>query len=235
MDSKQRNVIPEVQGDFFCYWGPCSKFFSDVQAFYDHVKYHIALDYHNRDSKTEKLPCLWNQCNKKYVKSCHMEAHVVTHTNQKVIACFNCGFRFVNKYKMVDHLKRQMEGSENHQCPQCNKCFPFEKQLRGHLKCHINCFKCTMCDMTCTTNSALIKHIRYRHMKERPYQCMLCDFKAVIKRDLEVHMSSHDPNFFLRCSVPGCDFNCKSIATLKKHEASHDGVAKLFKCHICDK
>lgn len=235
MDSKQRNVIQEVRGNYFCYWNECSDSFVNVQQFYDHVKYHIADAFFHRSAPNVALCCKWSQCTKTYAKESHMEAHVVSHTNQKLIACSNCGIRFVNKYRLVDHLKRQMEGTVSHQCPQCNKCFPFEKQLRSHMKRHINCFKCDLCDMTCSSKGALVKHLRYRHISERPFQCMLCDFKAVIKRDLEVHESVHDPNFFLRCSVPACDFTCKSMQTFKRHEANHNGDTKLFKCHVCEK
>lgn len=180
MDSKQRNVVTETKGDFFCYWNDCKQWFVNPEEFYQHARYHVAEDFFNRTPRSA-VACTWYQCKRKaYTKQAQMEAHLATHTNQKLVACHNCGFRFVNKYRLVDHLKRQMEGTAAHQCPHCNKCFPFEKQLRAHMKSHINCFKCTFqgCDMTCSSEGALVKHIRYRHVKARPFQCMLCDFKV---------------------------------------------------------
>lgn len=238
MDSKQRNVVPELRSDLFCYWEDCKQSFVSMEDFIAHVQYHVILAY---PPVTEKqsimVKCEWYQCSKSYLKACHMQNHVMSHTGEKKIACFNCGARFVSKYKFLDHLKRQMEVIGNaHQCPQCFRCFPFEKGLRVHLKSHINCFKCNLCDMSCATQSALATHIRYRHLKARPYQCLLCEHMAVTKRDLEMHMNTHDPNFFLRCPVAGCDYVCKSMVSLKKHEeVKHGGPTALYKCHICDK
>lgn len=239
LDSKRRNLIlPENRTDFFCHWNDCNYSFVSMQDFIAHVRYHVMLAYPPVTEKQDVIvQCEWYQCNKSYLKQCHMLNHMVSHTGEKVIACYNCGARFVSKYKMLDHLKRQMEAVGNvHQCPQCVRCFPFEKAMRTHLKSHINCFKCNLCDMSCATQSALATHIRYRHLKERPYQCLLCEYKAVTKRDLEMHMNSHDPNFFLRCPIAGCDYACKSMVSLKKHqEIKHGGPAALYKCHICER
>lgn len=238
LDSKRRNVVPDQRTDFFCHWADCSDSFVSMQDFVDHVRYHIMLAYPPVTEKQDQLvKCGWYQCNKSYMKACHMQNHVVAHTGEKLIACFNCGQRFVSKYKFLDHLKRQMEAvGTAHQCPQCVRCFPFEKGLRTHLKSHVNCFKCSLCDMTCGSSSALATHIRYRHLKERPYQCLFCEHKTVTKRDLEMHMNTHEDSFFLRCPFAGCDYVCKAMVSLKKHqELKHGGPAALYKCHICEK
>lgn len=163
-----------------------------------------------------------------------MQAHCATHTGEKMIACYNCGATFVTKYKMLDHLKRQMEGE--YQCSQCFRCFGQLKFLLIHMKAHVNYFKCTLCDMSCPSRSQLAKHIRYRHIKERPFQCKDCPFKAVTKRDLDIHANTHDKDFVIKCPVVDCEYTCRVISSLRKHdEQEHGQMQKIYKCHICHK
>lgn len=235
MDSEHRNLIQEAKTDFFCHWGDCKESFVSIQNFFDHVKYHVILAYPaivNPDQ--ENIVCQWYRCDKTYKQQIHMQSHVLKHTKEKWIACYNCGAMFVSKYKLVDHLRRQMEGG--YQCHQCFRCFPTEKYLINHMKAHVNYVKCTLCDMSCVSQSALAKHIRYRHVTERPFTCNQCDFKAVTTRDLRIHMNTHNKNFAIRCPVVGCDYTCRVISSLRKHdEQEHGQIPKIYKCHICDK
>lgn len=151
-----------------------------------------------------------------------------------MIACYNCGASFVTKYKMLDHLKRQMEGE--YECSQCFRLFPTEKYLLIHMKAHVNYFKCTLCDMSCASQSQLAKHIRYRHIKERPFQCKECPFKAVTKRDLDIHANKHDKDYAIKCPVVDCKYKCRFLSTLRKHEEQQHGqIPKIYQCHICER
>lgn len=135
---------------------------------------------------------------------------------------------------MLDHLKRQMEGE--YECSQCFRCFPAEKYLLIHMKAHVNYFKCTLCDMSCASQSQLAKHIRYRHITERPFQCKECPFKAVTKRDLQIHSNKHDKDYAIKCPVVDCKYKCRFLSSLRKHdEQEHGQMPKIYKCHICDK
>ncbi|XP_063709515.1 histone H4 transcription factor [Culicoides brevitarsis] len=236
MSSESRNVIPEVTTDYFCHWDGCQETFVSIQNFFDHVAYHILLAYPTALVKaTEEIACKWFNCDKKYKQKIHMQAHCVKHTGEKAIACYNCGASFVTKYKMVNHLTRQMEGQ--YECSQCFRCFPTEKYLLVHMKAHVNYYKCTLCDMSCASKSQLAKHIRYRHIAERPFTCDKCDHKSVTKRDLETHLRTHDKEYALKCPVVGCKYKCRYLASLQKHEEQQHGemTSKIYKCHICDK
>lgn len=235
MSSQHRNVIPESTTDYFCYWADCRESFVSIQNYFDHVALHILLAYSSSPTKVNSdVACKWYNCDKKYKQKIHMQAHVIKHTGEKSIACYNCGASFVTKYKMFDHLRRQMEGE--YECSQCFRCFPIEKYLLIHMKAHVNYFKCTLCDMSCASQSQLAKHIRYRHIKERPFQCKDCPFKAVTKRDLDIHANTHDKDFVIKCPVVNCEYTCRVITALKKHdELEHGQIPKIYKCHICDK
>lgn len=234
MNSEQRNVIPETPTDYFCHWAGCQESFVSIQNYFDHVALHILLAFPTAPKKMDvDVSCKWYNCDKKFRQRIHMTAHVSKHTGEKSIACYNCGATFVTKYKMLDHLKRQMEGE--YECSQCFRCFPSEKFLLIHMKAHVNYFKCTLCDMSCGSQSQLAKHIRYRHIKERPFQCKICPFKAVTKRDLDIHTNKHDKDFIIKCPVLECEYTCRSISCLRKHDEQEHGERKIYKCHICDK
>uniref|UniRef100_A0A336M5I8 CSON012447 protein n=1 Tax=Culicoides sonorensis TaxID=179676 RepID=A0A336M5I8_CULSO len=237
ISSENRNVIPERNSDYFCYWDDCQESFVSIQNFFDHVAYHVMLEYPNIPSNSAKtlkeIPCKWENCDKKFKQKIHMQAHVAKHTGEKTIACYNCGTTFVTKFKLLDHLKRQMQG--DYQCSQCFRLFPTEKYLLIHEKAHVNYFKCTLCDMSCASKSSLAKHIRYRHITERPFQCKECSFKAVTKRDLDIHMNTHNKELSIKCPDVNCPYTCRAFSSLRIHaELEHGQIPKIYKCHICD-
>lgn len=121
------------------------------------------------------------------------------------------------------------------QCNQCYKYFSTERILRDHMRRHVNCFKCTLCDMSCPHATALALHIRYKHVTEKPFSCTICSHRTVTKKDLMKHMETHyDKNY--DCHVYDCDYTCKSNYLLKKHIAiEHGHGLNIHECHCCKK
>lgn len=66
--------------------------------------------------------------------------------------------------------------SATFKCSHCFQSYATEELLNNHTYTHINCVKCTMCDMTCPSPTALAQHFRYRHIKERPFECTQCEY-----------------------------------------------------------
>lgn len=66
------------------------------------------------------------------------------------------------------------------QCSQCLKYFFSMELLRNHQHVHVNRYKCTMCDMTTSSPSGLVQHVRYRHLKSKPFECSQCDYRWVL-------------------------------------------------------
>ncbi len=65
---------------------------------------------------------------------------------------------------------------DDFQCSQCLKYFFSMELLRNHQHVHVNRYKCTMCDMTTSSPSGLVQHVRYRHVKAKPFACSQCDY-----------------------------------------------------------
>ncbi|RZC42523.1 histone H4 transcription factor [Asbolus verrucosus] len=105
--------------------------------------------------------------------------------------------------------------------------------------------------MTCPKPSILAKHIRYRHLNEKPYKCEHCDYSCVSKHNLDFHIKKHDPDNQFKCS--DCAYECRSAFGLDRHyQKCHGKVPNMnrigdvlsnvlqgwnnvYECHNCKK
>lgn len=125
---------------------------------------------------------------------------------------------------------------ENFKCYQCFQTFHTEELLNNHTAAHVNRVKCTECDMTCTSNAALVQHFRYRHLKVRPYVCTECDYAAVTKWDLNKHQTRMHSTELTTYICDECDFTCSTINQIRKHNRNEHGDGpNMYCCHCCDK
>lgn len=74
MSSEHRNVIPEIETDYFCQWDECPESFVSIQNYFDHVALHVLLAYSASPTKaTTEVACQWYNCDKKYKHKIHMQ------------------------------------------------------------------------------------------------------------------------------------------------------------------
>ena len=106
--------------------------------------------------------------------------------------------------------------AQKYQCAQCFKYFATEKLLRSHMIKHVNCYKCSMCDMTCSSASALATHVRYRHLKDKPFKCVECEYRCVRESDLNQHVQLVHSQEVHRCEEPGCTYAVKTFQALRR-------------------
>lgn len=105
--------------------------------------------------------------------------------------------------------------AESYQCVHCFKNFYNEELLNTHMYFHINKHKCSMCDMTCPSPSALAKHIRQRHIAVKPFQCRSCAFQTALKKDLERHIMTQHEQHVYACEEFDCDFETPSYYMMR--------------------
>ncbi|XP_038222049.1 histone H4 transcription factor [Zerene cesonia] len=188
-DSTKRNVLPPLKGDHCCMWYECNKYFNSMQNFLDHIKEHI------RSYDIKEMVCSWAGCGMSFYHRGMFATHVRSHTGERLIACYHCGQHFALNRKLLNHLLRQnVDPSLGQQCSICKQYYATAYLLREHVRQHVSCYACSMCDMSSPSKTGLAQHIRYRHMRDehvRTHQCALCEHRAKTSHDLKKHMVIH--------------------------------------------
>lgn len=108
--------------------------------------------------------------------------------------CTVCGKEFDMLLKMQVHMSTahaEITGSPRIVCEQCGKTFAHKERLRQHrTMVHVNNMakqQCQFCGKVCHTLHALYKHKKI-HSKTKPWQCSLCDYRAVVRGNVSLHM-----------------------------------------------
>ncbi|EDW81837.2 uncharacterized protein Dwil_GK25471 [Drosophila willistoni] len=233
------NKLPDLMQNFLCGWTDCQRQFVSIVEFQDHIVQHASFEYEiqkSPDDERPKIQCNWQLCNKQLENKYRLIEHISTHSNKKQVACHHCGELFRTKTTLFDHLRRQPDNNTHkYQCAQCFKFFATEKLLRSHAVRHVNCFKCTMCDMTCSTAGSLTTHIRYRHLKDKPFKCSECDTRCVRESDLVKHKQIvHCKK--QQCDQPGCQYSVRTHTGMRRHFLEVHGNNPIFyACHCCER
>ncbi|XP_045513711.1 histone H4 transcription factor [Pieris brassicae] len=218
-DSTKRNQLPPLLGDHCCMWYGCTQFFDSIQDFLDHVQTHIA------SCSRGQVICSWAGCGAVFVERAQLSRHMRAHTSERLIACYHCGTHFALNRKLSDHLMRQnVDPSAGHKCSICGEFFASDYLLREHVRRHVSCYACSLCDMSQPTPADLAHHVRYRHMASedvRRHACPDCDYKAVTKYDLRAHIKIHNRK---RKKSSDSDSDCE----VKKQKNT-----RKYICHIC--
>lgn len=244
-DSRLRNVIPELKNNYFCYWLGCNESYLIFTEYIDHVNHHIS-EYSTGSPwkgpnqvkvKDIRVVCHWEGCERTIANVFELKRHLRVHTQQKAIACPNCGHTFSTKLLLINHLVRQVVGQRTFKCPECTKFYPSEKLLKDHVRSHVNKFQCSLCGLSCQKRSVLARHIRYRHIKTKLFACDKCSYKGTTQADLDSHSNRHKEGSFFKCDVFQCNYSCRTLMALKRHDArEHLGQAlPTYVCHICTK
>ncbi|XP_011203752.2 histone H4 transcription factor isoform X1 [Bactrocera dorsalis] len=237
---KEADKIPDLKSNFLCEWTDCQRTFVSIVEFQDHIVQHALFEYEIQKSPNDtrpKVKCKWSICLKHLENKYRLIEHIFTHANKKSLACYHCGEVFRTRTTLFDHLRRQPENNTHKfQCDQCFKYFATEKLLRSHFLKHVNCYKCSLCNMSCPSSSSLATHIRYRHLKDKPFKCTECEHRCVRKSDLQKHMNHIHSNQVHRCQQSGCNYAVRTYNLLRRHCLEvHGNSPFIYMCHCCDK
>lgn len=281
LDGTTRTLLPPLPDMFVCCWRDCLAIFHEAEEFYRHVERHPFeseaehVDAPNQSGKrknrssllsssatssSDQIACLWLDCTLGPDSKSHIRDHLRSHTQEKVIACPNCGALFSHKNKFRDHLLRQMDGNDSnpsialeinedqeivnvkilpdtaqvHKCEDCEKTFHSASLLREHNRKHYHYYKCDICGLTTCSASTLKHHKAYRHSDDRPFSCSICPAKFKARSDLRKHAEIHIEDNPFKCNL--CDFECRCCHSLANHtKQTHYMSNSDYVCHECER
>ena len=173
--------------------------------------------------------------------------------------CDVCGKIITGKYPMRCHYRKEHKGYSGHMC-KCGIVFPSKDALKEHKKCHmVKCdtcgittnrdklrkhirnvhetregsFKCSSCDRSYKSKTALQNHIKVIHEQSKElYPCDRCGKRLLDSYALKVHMLTHSRRKPFQCSEAGCDIayttkQCLQIHYKKSHGYTDNNMPNI--------
>ncbi|KAJ8707504.1 hypothetical protein PYW08_010756 [Mythimna loreyi] len=190
-------------------------------------------------------------CSKTFKRQTSLRKHIrYGHMRKGRVQCAYCMRTYADKDALRSHmvLKHSQEVSarpisKKHVCQECGLACKSPSQLRAHSSKHsdIRDFYCVECDKSFKTAATLNSHLKTASIHvsciKLPLQCLHCDKRFAIRRDLETHTNRIHLNI-KPFTCDRCDKNYVSSSSLKKHQRLvHDGYKRpmQFPCPMCDK
>lgn len=226
---------------FHCGWQDCVFETRSVSTYFSHVASHAdneaSSEGQSSSRRSGKLACGWRDCvggegaqagrSRTFANAHRLAEHLRTHTAERVAACSRCGAVFSSLTKLRDHLYAQVraQGAEasGFGCSVCSKRFATERLLRDHIRKHLNMFKCARCGLTCTSSSAVRRHIEAVHARRGG---PASDCESVTSSLPELSDSGSDSD--------SASVSAASSAKRRKRVGAKAGSERrVFECHLC--
>ena len=183
--------------------------------------------------KESKVLHSCNVCGVTFTVLSTLEAHMKTHSNEKIEECMYCHQSFSDNDEYFKHIASHC-GEENIiRCPHCPKIFTSKGDYTKHVTSHTQNrpYQCSHCKKSFKDPGSLIKHERI-HTGEQPYVCEICKRGFAEKSSLCKHMRTHSGEKPYKCDQ--CDKSFSISGNLHRHLFIHTGQ-RPFKCTICSK
>lgn len=171
--------------------------------------------------RPKKYACLFDGCDKRYLRPALLKQHERTHSNDRPFACDfeGCDKAFFRKSHLEVHKCSHQKDSEmRFQCKICGKGVIDAQRLRRHELTHTKKHKCPYdgCD------EAFYHHISYKHHIESVHEkvtvCDVCNRRFQNKVLLAKHkLKEHGEGQTFTCTHPGCFSTFVAERSLKDH------------------
>ncbi|XP_074661878.1 uncharacterized protein LOC141914555 [Tubulanus polymorphus] len=192
--------------------------------------------FENCDGK--KRPFVCKTCGKEYEYASALKMHSFTHdSGPKKYHCEKCHYKTHYKINLQKHManKHAENREKNIPCPECEKKFFNEDNLRRHLVSHSEDrpYSCEECSKSFKTGVALKGHLE-THITDRPYACGIDSCGKSFKSTKLLRLHQDDIHKLLprkfKCNFDGCDYIFFKSSHLIRHRATHTGERK----YACD-
>lgn len=184
--------------------------------------------------RPKRYACLFDGCDKRYLRPALLKQHERTHSNDRPFACDyeGCDKAFFRKSHLEVHRGSHQKDSEmRFQCKICGKGALDAQRLRRHELTHTKRHKCPYegCD------EAFYHHISYKHHIEAVHEkvtvCDVCHRRFQNKVLLAKHkLKEHGEGQTFSCSHPGCFSTFVTERNLKDHIRQEHPKKKCDDC-----
>ena len=132
----------------------------------------------------------WNDF-KRHLKDNHDIIYKERYDHVRNVNCPQCNKKFSFQEDMKKHIKAMHEGIK-YSCDQCDYQSGYKNLLRHHIKRvhELYRYKCTLCNELFEYSGLLRDHIRVNH-EGLPYVCQICCRPHILKKDLARHLVIH--------------------------------------------
>lgn len=213
---------------------------SDSRSFecvfcHQRYKYHRQLMNHMFVHKSDGFQCV--PCGKKFKMRSFYQLHMKNvHSNSggAGIECEN-----LMEHTLPVSIADVKEKPLIYECYMCRKTFRLRRQLRNHMRIHIQPKQlCLQCGVTCSNSASMIRHLKLHDSNEsKSHVCSICGKRFKVRQYLLRHRRKDHQvwadNQCPTCSVCGTLFNKKSL--LHEHMKMHPfEETRNFICTICN-
>ncbi|XP_052084891.1 zinc finger protein 236-like [Mytilus californianus] len=227
--SKQKDVVEIYECK------TCSRKFSQVGNFHNHMKTHESkvcscgicdkefsdsyeLQRHMRNTHTGSMPYKCEQCDREFSQYNNLRRHLRVH-NGKNYKCHLCGRSFNEVFYLEMHMGSHT-GERTYKCGVCNTAFSDNAELQKHVKTHSaeELHTCDVCGKSFSKACVLRQH-KKMHSGIRPFKCEVCDKSFIHRHHLTIHSRMHSTNKPYICKI--CKKEFAQTSHLYKHIRQH--------------
>ncbi|XP_049323343.1 MDS1 and EVI1 complex locus protein EVI1-A isoform X7 [Astyanax mexicanus] len=127
-------------------------------------------------SHSEEREYKCDQCPKAFNWKSNLIRHQMSHDSGKHYECENCSKVFTDPSNLQRHIRSQHVGARAHACPDCGKTFATSSGLKQHKHIHssVKPFICEVCHKSYTQFSNLCRHKRMHADCRTQIKCKDC-------------------------------------------------------------
>ncbi|KAL3266784.1 hypothetical protein HHI36_010942 [Cryptolaemus montrouzieri] len=227
-----------------CTYEDCNKSFYRPSKLAGHIKFHIG----ERIFKCEEV-----NCKKAYFKKDALKRHKkrvhLQHRENAMCPIDGC-LKVMSKASLKKHTLRKHNTLRKFQvhCPECNKGFKNDSELKTHMYQHTVIYKCPICEKVFEQGHRFRFHVKshknYKCSCEEEFLITICSDhtrKIVFNQNIlpnhhkYVHNIGEQTETF-KCTYSDCTKEYRQLKNLKQHAAvCHEGKDEnvAWMCEIC--
>ncbi len=189
------------------------KFTCQLCNFSTDLKTSINRHVRSNHLKVRKFKC--DECTKRFCEKRDLRKHVAKYTTNGMLNCRLV--KIIPKGSLQEKIENLI--TYVHESP--------AKSAKTK-------FACQLCNYKCEMKPMMQRHVRMKHLKDRPFECHTCKRKFAEKRVLAIHIAKNTQkdSSVLLCSllINGTDEELEKHISPSIEEKSE----QKFRCNLCD-